>query len=390
MTVPVFVIHGVANRDLLGFGADVAALGRALGDRFDLRPVYWGDLGANHHWLDRTIPRVGIEGAEELRDGLAESGASTELAALFMEETGDEIRDGDELAGLAVLSEAAIGEHTDGGRAEELRDDAPMDADTAAVVVATIAEQWPETVWLRHVTDRALLREVGVALAGRVDERDGAGEEVRGPELSGFVRARLAEMDRVVGAAFGAAGTRLNTVLRTKYVPGVAQFFGDVLVYQRHQARIHDRVRSVIAEVDPGLGRSQDHPVRVIAHSLGGVIAVDMATSAEPLWTSSLVTCGSQSPFFHVCDPRGGQLLPFQGSQPVVLPRSLGAWTNLWEPMDMLAFIAANVFRLHDGSAPVDVPLAHLASSGLWTHSAYWHPRVVAEAIGKALENERP
>jgi hypothetical protein len=56
----------------------------------------------------------------------------------------------------------------------------------------------------------------------------------------------------------------------------------------------------------------------------------------------------------------------------------------------MLAFIAANVFRLHDGSAPVDVPLAHLASSGLWTHSAYWHPRVVAEAIGKALENERP
>lgn len=104
--------------------------------------------------------------------------------------------------------------------------------------------------------------------------------------------------------------------------------------------------------------------MRVIGHSLGGVIAVDMATANDPLWTESLVTFGSQSPLFHVCDPRGGQLRPYEDGARVALPASLGAWTNLWEPLDVLAFIAAKMFRMHDGSAPVDVPVAHLASSG--------------------------
>ena len=38
--------------------------------------------------------------------------------------------------------------------------------------------------------------------------------------------------------------------------------------------------------------------------------------------------------------------------------------------MTCWAFIAAKVFRLHDGTAPLDVAVGHLASSGLWTHSA--------------------
>ncbi|MEU8728679.1 hypothetical protein AB0C68_04755 [Streptomyces tendae] len=62
----------------------------------------------------------------------------------------------------------------------------------------------------------------------------------------------------------------------------------------------------------PGPG-PPDRPVRVVAHSLGGVVAVDMATASAPLWTSSLLTFGSQAAFFHVCDPRGGQLAPYAG-----------------------------------------------------------------------------
>ena len=127
--------------------------------------------------------------------------------------------------------------------------------------------------------------------------------------------------------------------------------------------------------------------MRVVGHSLGGVIAVDIATKETPLWTSALVTFGSQSPFFHVCDPRGGQLVPFREGQLVQLPASLRSWTNLWEPMDPLAFIAAKVFRMHDGSVPVDVEVPHLVSSGLWTHSAYWQLQPVAEAIQQALDS---
>ena len=58
--------------------------------------------------------------------------------------------------------------------------------------------------------------------------------------------------------------------------------------------------RATIDQVDPDLGRGPERPVRVIGHSLGGVIAVDIATADVPLWTRCLVTFGSQSPFFHV------------------------------------------------------------------------------------------
>ncbi|MEU9156946.1 hypothetical protein AB0D59_41960 [Streptomyces sp. NPDC048417] len=44
MIDPVFVIHGVANRDPSGFTTAVASLQAASG--IEMHPVYWGDLGA--------------------------------------------------------------------------------------------------------------------------------------------------------------------------------------------------------------------------------------------------------------------------------------------------------------------------------------------------------
>ena len=153
---------------------------------------------------------------------------------------------------------------------------------------------------------------------------------------------------------------------------------------------IHARVRQVIDDVDPDLGRTAARPVRIAAHSLGGVIAVDMATATRPLWTESLVTFGSQAAFFHICDPRGGQLTPYGGSVRVRLPASLSRWTNLWEPMDVLAFAASKVFQLHDGTAPVDLPVSHRASTGVWTHSAYWSLPHVASVIGDVMSRDHP
>lgn len=209
----------------------------------------------------------------------------------------------------------------------------------AQTIADAVAEEWGSTVWLRQVGDPTLLAEVGSAVAGALSDPDivvaSDGEEIRGEEIrsidvGGLVRRRLADLDRVVCAAAG----RLNTFLRTEQGPAVTRFFGDVLVYQRRRAEIRQRVREVIDTVDPALGRSPDRAVCVVGHSLGGVIAVDVATADDPLWVRSLVTFGSQSPFFHVIDPRGGQLLPFEEGHPVRLPTSVGHWTNLWEPMD--------------------------------------------------------
>lgn len=73
---------------------------------------------------------------------------------------------------------------------------------------------------------------------------------------------------------------------------------------------------------------------------------------------------------------------------PVRLPVSLNRWTNLWEPMDVLAFAVSKVFQLHDGTAPVDLPVGHQASAGMWTHSAYWGLPYVASVIGSVMSRD--
>jgi hypothetical protein len=379
---PVFVIHGVGNRDEPGFEASVERLGHATG--LDLVPVFWGDLGADDRHVDLALPPSGAPAdGDPVIDALFAPLPSAGPGGLrsadgLPEAVAEEIR--------RRLSEAY-----DGAGLREGPDE----------VLSLVADAWPETRWLSRTDDTALLTETAAALADAVAELDatddgfggfggsGTWDGLRaGPgdgegRLKALLHRRLRELDRIAGAAIRAVAGRVNHSLRSRCAPGATRFLGDVLVYQRHRELIHARVRERIAAVDPALGRGPDRPVRLAAHSLGGVISVDMATAAEPLWTSALVTFGSQPAYFHLCDPRGGQLPPYAG--PVTLPPSLGGWTNLWEPLDLLAFAASRVFRLHDGSVPLDVPLRHAASAGLWTHSAYWELPEVAESIARAM-----
>lgn len=434
---PAFVIHGVANRDRDAFGQDVATLQAASG--VELVPVYWGDLGAQEQHIQATLPSRTASKAHPaeggpgdgpddgsdigLRDGGPDDGRSdgsdiglrdgaphfpdTSLSFLSPSALlGDGLRAPEPTSGLAIV-EAAVREQY--ASRQHGPDDSGLRDGAAAPVAPDIddildclREEWPSTRWLRHADDPALLSGTGQALADAISDTadlaaEGAGANLDGghdglrdasPEdgrLRTLIRRRLRDLDRVAGAAVQAVAGRLNHAVRTRFGPGTTRFLGDVLVYQRHQAKIHARVRETIDAVDPALGRSPDRPVRVIAHSLGGVIAVDMATASVPLWTGSLLTFGSQAAFFHVCDPRGGQLAPYAGAEGVTLPPSLGRWTNLWEPLDMLAFAASKVFRLHDGSTPVDIALPHSASDGLWTHSAYWTLPPLTDIIARAV-----
>ncbi|MEU5303549.1 hypothetical protein ACH4YO_32445 [Streptomyces noursei] len=387
MPDPVFVIHGVANRDLDGFPAAVEALQAASG--VEMHPVYWGDLGAEDQHIAATLPPLHAS-TNTLRaeNKPPHTVADDALAAdLFAERT--------PAPDARTRVEQTLREHlsaTPQDHEAELRDGdvAPVDSDQVA---AYLAEVWDQTTWLQRTDDPLLLAEVGRdlarALLDAAPEDEFGYAELRGSGPTDFegrmrslVRRRLSDLDRVAGAAIQAAVGRINHALRTRLGPGTTRLLGDVLVHQRHQAAIHARIRASIDTVDPELGRYPDRPVRVVAHSLGGVVAVDMATAANPLWTEKLLTFGSQAAFFHVCDPRGGQLEPFAGAQRVVLPTSLARWTNLWEPLDVLAFAASTVFPPHDGSSPADIPVPHSASTGLWTHAAYGESPAVAAAIG--------
>lgn len=392
MDSPVFVIHGIGVRDPEAFRVRVDTLARAA--HFDAHPVFWGDLGARTALIERTVPAwPEVHTGEETSDEELplEVCAVAKFLAGMSSAAEPQTRGGDAMLPHAVL-EAAL-EVLNAGSAAQIRD-----MPGTAEIERTLRDEWPQTEWLAIIDDPRLLKAVGMALTGPLAEGDalllGNGEPIRvhgawGIDIGGFIKRRLKELDRVVGAAFGAAGGRVNSHLRSSMLPEVTQCVGDVLVYQRHQDVIQARVWETLANVAPELGSHPERPVDIVAHSLGGVIAVDMATAARPLWIRRLVTFGSQSPFFHVCDPRGGRLKPFDGAGLVQLPPSLGAWTNLWEPLDVLAFIAAKVFQLNDGAAPDDRAVPHLISSGIWSHSAYWHLDSVAENIAAAL-NSRP
>jgi hypothetical protein len=381
---PVFVLHGVANRDKKGFEKEVRDLQQAAGAGWELHAVFWGQLGADDDFVRLTIPSLDptdLRDEDSARtDDAQQLAESLMLAEGFAAQGASDLRDGDPQAlksaqlaavGTGVRRAAGEGDGSGDGRGE-VRDD-PFTAE----VLAEIEQEWESTRWLRLVTDADMLERTGAAVAAAArDHEAGAGgaeqAELRGIDVGAFVRRRLHELDELVGATVGATAGRVNTWARSGVAPGVARFFGDVLVYQRHRSDIQKAVLEQIHAVDAELG-SQDGPVQVLAHSLGGVIALDMATGENPLWISRLVTFGSQFSLFHAIDPRAGLLAPLTEHNPATLPPSVGAWTNLWEPMDLLAFLAGSVFRLQDGSAPADLPVPHLASSGLWTHSAYWH-----------------
>lgn len=380
-TEPVFVIHGVANRDPDAFAATVAGLAGRLGSSWRLMPVFWGDLGADVAAIDLVLPVAGgvrgVEGPEPERDAVARTllaGGAAAPAAVTVTRAGD--------PRPTVIAAAAAGTASAPG----VRGAATVDWEPV------IRDEWPRLTWLPQVYDEELLAAVGRALGDTAgDSGTYPGDPLivtrGGPAVRSFddwAKRRLHDLDRVVGAVVGLAAGQLNAYARQQLAPGVGRFTGDVLVYQHRSARIQARVREVIEQHAPGAGTAE-HPVRLIGHSLGGVIAVDLAVAGDPpLWTAGLVTFGSQWPLFQVVDPRRPAVAAVDGT-PVALPPSLGAWTNLWEPMDPLAFVAGRAFRLASGQAPRDVSAAHLASSGLWTHSAYWGLPELVQAVRDTL-----
>ena len=172
-------------------------------------------------------------------------------------------------------------------------------------------------------------------------------------------------------------------------------FIADVIVYQSHTYRqkIHERVRSVIdQELGEQAGRA-GQPIKMIAHSLGGVVAFDMAVATQdPLHLEAFVTLGSQPAFFHLLDPREG-LAAFEGEAPVVLPATIGRWTNVWDEYDLLAFGTGEVFALHDGTRPTDTAIRCTRSrikgaAFMKSHLGYFENNSAAQATREALDGE--
>ncbi len=209
--------------------------------------------------------------------------------------------------------------------------------------------------------------------AARIDEQAGRMRENLRGRVRGYVNDKFQDMRGALTSA-------------------VLPFLADVIAYQSHERRalVHQRMRGVI-DKELGFAYGTDaKPLTLIAHSLGGVISFDMATAASrPLHIRQFITLGSQPGFFHLLDPRSGIVPAFMG-EPVTLPATIERWTNIWDEYDPLAFGVADLFRLHDGSAPIDRPVRCyrdvVRGAGLLqSHLGYFTRRPSIAAIKEAL-----
>jgi hypothetical protein len=72
----------------------------------------------------------------------------------------------------------------------------------------------------------------------------------------------------------------------------------------------------------------------------------------------------------------------------VSLPPTIRRWTNLWERLDLLAFLAEPLFVLPDGTHPRDVELRQGYAGGLFSHSVYWDSPLALAELAQAWRND--
>lgn len=383
MTENVLVVHGVANRDEAAFVKLVSEFGdrinaRGGGTRYNIVPAYWGDLaGGNGENLHYALPpsitsdALGVR-SEADADVLVEHIYRTRRNETYVVRSEDEITRMITDAASDAMSKGAGGYETRSGGvdATELRD--------------AIEEAVRNSTYVKRLRDpttaHAIGEAVGASLAGGGEE----GFETRGRILTGLrdaVARVVGAIDTVLGSITSEALGALNQAVRGALAEATARSFGDIVAYRDtdNGAAIRNRVleRARAGGIDPS------KPIIVVAHSLGGLVVVDMLLKGD-LRARRLVTCGSQPAMFHVLKQLPS-LVPYAPGKSSPVSANIASWTNLWHPMDVLAFVASPVFALHDGRAPTDIridtPLSTILADKLWMHSAYWKGDELVEAV---------
>ncbi|MBW8833299.1 MAG: hypothetical protein JF606_28770 [Burkholderiales bacterium] len=410
MIEPILVVHGVNNHDFAPFAKQVEKLQQALGPERQLVPVYWGDLGGQSTDLADCLPAF-TDGEWHVRsdDGISLN-LNPQAVRAIVGPRGvlDNATRADIVSGQ--VQPASLVRSVPGAQSEQVRDAVSSelvatqvlqytdDRETLAIVgraIDAVLRDIPASSVVQRPTSPPGEFVVGDGHAVRGDDRLAGEDDTRGliDPVKRIASHVIEGIDNALGRVIGNQLGRLNQSVRARLAVPISATLGDIMSYQRQPDRIQDALRAALAQYAPGYG-SKEKPISVIAHSLGGVVAFDAAvkpmSEAKRLWIKSFVTFGSQAAFFHIVDPRAPELVVYRRDAPVKLPPSIVRWTNLWDPMDLLAFTAGTVFRLADGSTPADISVADTASDLIaekgWAHSVYWDSDELARALRTSLE----
>lgn len=154
----------------------------------------------------------------------------------------------------------------------------------------------------------------------------------------------------------------VNRYLIRPFAESHSPIAGDIVFYQGRGKKMRDFIAGTISAACP--------PVYVMAHSLGGIAAVDTLIEDATLRVDALITFGSQAPFFFeinaLASLEKGMRLPTH------FP---GKWLNVCDANDLLSFRAKVVFnndpriideQLDSGQPPLAAHSSYLGSNSFW------------------------
>ncbi|UIY40826.1 hypothetical protein [Methylobacterium radiotolerans] len=194
------------------------------------------------------------------------------------------------------------------------------------------------------------------------DDRDGLEEAIvkKFPATRG-IGSWLS--DGVKGLAEGAAtyyGRDRRGGLMSNASPGV----GDIMYYQRRGGDILQMIEEKIIDLS-----DKNYRVIVLAHSLGGIMMVDLLSRPRPsgrLPVAKLITVGSQAPMLFKFDALG----TMRRKQPLPAGMPYQPWLNIYDRNDFLSFCASRAFP----GAATGIEDAEVQSNVAFpeAHSAYF------------------
>jgi hypothetical protein len=197
-------------------------------------------------------------------------------------------------------------------------------------------------------------------------ERDTLAERVA-DELQGYgMSFSDFLLNPVKGIARHMAVSKL-TRERGSITDAAAPAAGDTLRFLANGDGVRTFVKRAISDAS--------EPVYLLAHSLGGIICVDLLAREPVKQVAGLLTVGSQAPFLYEIGALPSLIYPNP------LPTHFPSWVNIYDRRDILSYVGAKLFngRVTDVEVDNGQPFPQ-------SHSAYWSNPAVWAAIAAAMQ----
>ncbi len=394
--MPLVFVHGVATRRGSGYAENVDArdaLFRRLAlDNICGNPAqatitnpFWGDLGARAAWNHQSLPGDQVEalGADDAAAGLALADLSPSGSEQAERVLTDAARRS--LPAAIDLLWIVATEQANADQAAALAD--------LAVRAVDYADHNPVPNWLADIdNDRQFVRDLQQAVEGwEIRGGVGAHHDSADWESLGFgdtwdrLREGATRIRHAAGRMVGAGAVKLG---RASTHRSVSMFLGDVLVYTKKRGE-HDApgpIPSLVIEALTAASAARspnDARLVAVGHSMGGNILYDVLTHFRPdLPIDAYVTVGSQVGWFEELKQfkESDEAVPSTGKPKVAKPPGVSNWINIFDPQDILSFVAEPIF---DGVRDFEYSTG---SSVFGAHSAYFARPSFHRRLGERLE----